>query len=78
MQAQMKWNDFTHFKIQMFEHTSTPISPWVVIKGNNKDFARKEAMRYVLNLLPYENKGLTGVRLEPKKDVISVINGLKK
>jgi polyphosphate kinase 2 (PPK2 family) len=51
MQAPLKWNDYTHYKNEMFKRTSTHNAPWVIIKGNDKDYARKEAMRYVCNNL---------------------------
>jgi hypothetical protein len=56
----------------MFHFTGTDFSPWVVIKANQLDIARKEAMRYVLNLIPYDQKGETGERLEAQQDVVSV------
>ncbi|MCB0836901.1 MAG: polyphosphate kinase 2 [Bacteroidetes bacterium] len=74
MQAQLKWDDFTKYKELMFQATGTQKSPWVVIKGNEKDLARKEAMRYVLKNVPYEQKGLTGVRLDYDGDVVTVIS----
>lgn len=73
MQAQLKWDDYTHYKNEMFKHTSSKKAPWVVIKGNEKELARKEAMRYILNLIQYEHKGETRVRLKPDPDVLSVI-----
>ena len=73
MQAQLKWDDYTKYKLQMFENTATPNSPWVVIKGNDKDKARKEAMRYVLNSVSYDRKGDTGERLMPDKEVVTVL-----
>jgi polyphosphate kinase 2 len=72
MQAQMKWDDYTRYKEIMFEKTSTPLSPWVVIKGNNKNNARHEAIRYVLNQIPYEHKGLTGERLYPDPEIVQL------
>jgi polyphosphate kinase 2 len=72
MQAQMKWNDFTHYKTEMFEITGTKKSPWVVMKGNDKDKARKEAMRYVLHNVPYDQKGITLERIEPRPDIYSI------
>lgn len=77
LQAQLKWDDYTFYKEEMFKKTSSPQSPWVVIKGNNKDNARKEAMRYVLSQVPYEPKGLTGERLEPDFQVVSFPNQQK-
>jgi polyphosphate kinase 2 (PPK2 family) len=44
MQAQLQWDDFI-YKEKIFAATGTQKSPWVVIKGNDKDLARKEAMK---------------------------------
>ena len=70
----MKWNDFTHYKMEMFKQTGTKKSPWVIMQGNNKDEARKEAMRYVLNSIPYDQKGLTSERLEPEPKIYTIVN----
>ena len=72
LQAQLKWDDYTFYKEKMFLETGTEKSPWVVIKGNNKDIARKEAIRYVLNSVQYDKKGLTGERIEPNPDIFTV------
>ena len=74
MQAQLKWDDYTHFKREMFKHTSTPHAPWIKIIGNNKDLARKEAIRFILSSCNYEEKGITGERLSPDNDIVEVIN----
>lgn len=76
MQAQLKWDDYTFFKNRMFELTSSKLAPWIVIKGNNKDLARKEAMRYVLNLINYNGKGDTGEVLEPDCSIITKHTGI--
>ncbi|MCW3807493.1 polyphosphate kinase 2 [Plebeiibacterium marinum] len=73
MQAQLKWDDFTRYKELMFAKTGTQTSPWIVVKGNNKDNARKEAMRYVLEHIDYNQKGLTGVGLKTNPDIVSLI-----
>ncbi len=74
MQAQLKWDEYTKHKNLMFEKTSTNLAPWVVIKGNDKELARKEAMRYLLNLLPYSDKGYTGEKLEHNDQIITVVS----
>lgn len=51
-----KWDDYTLAKEAMFYNTDTAESPWIVIKSNDKKRARLNAMRYVLNRLPYANK----------------------
>ncbi len=51
-----KWDEYTRAKEAMFFHTDTTDSPWTVIKSDCKKRARLNAMRYVLNSLPYSNK----------------------
>lgn len=51
-----KWDDYTLAKEAMFYNTDTAESPWIVIKSDCKKRARLNAMRYVLNKLPYDNK----------------------
>jgi len=72
LQAQMKWDDYTFYKKEMFKITGTKNSPWVVIKGNIKSKARKEAIRYVLSKIPYHPKGLTSERLEPDPEIFRI------
>ena len=72
VEAQSKWAEFTRYKEAMFQNTSTESSPWIVVKGNNKQIARKEMIRYVLNQLEYEKKGKTGERLKPHNDIVSI------
>jgi polyphosphate kinase 2 len=72
MQAQMKWDDFTRYKDLMFQNTATELAPWTIINGNNKDVARKEAMRYVLANIDYAQKGLTQAKLDFNPEIIHV------
>ena len=72
--AQQKWEDYTRYKSKMFRLTSTQSSPWVVIDGNHKDTARKEAMRYVLSSMEFAKKGSAAERLEPDASIIDVIH----
>ncbi len=51
-----KWDDYTEAKEAMFYRTDTTESPWIVIKSDCKKRARLNAMRYVLNKLPYTDK----------------------
>lgn len=54
--AMEKWDAYTKYKEEMFRMTSTEKSPWVVVDANDKRFAKLNAMRYILNQIPYENK----------------------
>ncbi len=51
-----KWDDYTKAKEAMFFETDTADAPWTVIKSDCKKRARLNAMRYVLQKLPYKAK----------------------
>ncbi|MCB9286109.1 MAG: polyphosphate kinase 2 [Lewinellaceae bacterium] len=68
--AQEKWDEFTRYKNLMFERTSMPFSPWVIIKGNIREVARIAAMRYVLHNIDYEEKSVE--LAAPPQDVLWV------
>lgn len=51
-----KWDDYTLAKENIFYHTDTAESPWTVVKSDCKKRARLNAMRYVLQRLPYEGR----------------------
>jgi polyphosphate kinase 2 len=56
-----KWDDYTLAKQAMFLHTDTSDAPWTVIKSDCKKRARLNAMRYVLQRLPYEQRDLSTI-----------------
>lgn len=60
VQAQDRWDDFTNQKYEMLKKTHTNIAPWTIIRSNNKHLARLNAMKIILNTVPYErgNKNL--------------------
>jgi polyphosphate kinase 2 len=51
-----KWDIIGQYKNQMFNKTSTPFAPWVIINSNDKKIGRLNAMRYVLSKIDYTNK----------------------
>lgn len=56
MAAQEKWTDFTRYKEAMFNQTSSDKSPWVIVKGAEREYMRIEAMKYILSLFDYTDK----------------------
>lgn len=54
LQAQERWDDFTEQKYQMLKRTNTSTSPWTVIRSNDKYLARLNAMKVILNAVPFE------------------------
>jgi polyphosphate kinase 2 len=63
VQAQDRWDDFTNQKYEMLKRTHTTHAPWTIIRSNNKHLARLNAMRVILNSVPYE-------RLNPDLDFV--------
>ncbi|MRH99606.1 polyphosphate kinase 2 [Kriegella sp. EG-1] len=71
MKGQELWDDYTHYKEQMFSKTHTNFSPWIIVKTNDKKQARLESMRYVLSQFDYDRKGESGINLLPDPDIIT-------
>ena len=67
--AQELWDAYTRSKEEMFSKTHTTYSPWIIVKANDKQAARLESLRYVLNLLPYKGKEEAAIRLTPDPNV---------
>ncbi len=63
VQAQERWDDFTNVKYEMLKKTHTSSAPWTIIRSNSKHEARLNAMKTILNSVPYE-------RLNPDLDFI--------
>lgn len=53
--AQEMWDDYTHYKEQMFIRTHTSYCPWIIVQADSKKKARLAAIRYVLKTIPYDN-----------------------
>ena len=70
MKGQELWDQYTHYKEQMFSKTHTNFSPWVIVKTNNKKEARLESMRHVLSQFDFDKKGASGISLLPDPNVI--------
>jgi len=54
VQAQERWDDFTHVKYEMLKKTHSTHAPWKIIRSNDKHQARLNAMKVILNSVPYE------------------------
>lgn len=50
------WDRFTEFKEKLFDKTSTVNHPWVIIDAEDKRISGLNAIRYILQNIPYEGK----------------------
>jgi len=69
VQAQERWDDFTNVKYQMLKKTHTTHAPWKVIRSNSKHKARLNAMKVILNSVPYESDD-TELDFVPDPDIV--------
>ena len=69
LQAQERWDDFTNQKYEMLKRTHSNHAPWTVIRSNNKHQARLNALRTILNSVPYE-RGNMDIDFVPNPEVV--------
>jgi len=69
-EGQNRWDKYTFYKEQMFSKTHTSISPWIIIKTNNKKQARLESIRHVLSHFDYDRKGISHTTVLPDPNVV--------
>jgi len=56
MEAQEKWDDYTIRKFQMLNETNRTISPWTIVRSDNKKKARLNCIKHILSKVEYDNK----------------------
>ncbi|MCA2211467.1 polyphosphate kinase 2 [Jidongwangia harbinensis] len=54
LQAQSRWDDFTECKYEMLSRTGTKAAPWLIIRANDKQQARLNAIKVILNAVDYK------------------------
>ena len=54
--AQALWEEYTQYKLRMFDHTHTTQAPWIIIDADKKPEARVTALKYILGMIPYERR----------------------
>jgi len=59
LQSVNLWDEFTEKKFKMLKKTHTSASPWMILRSDNKHFARREAMKYILNSVRYHGRNGT-------------------
>ncbi|MCP4933476.1 MAG: polyphosphate kinase 2 [bacterium] len=78
VQAQDRWDEFTTVKYAMLKRTHVPTAPWTIIRSNNKQAARLNALRVILNSVDYEGKDTTLDFVPDPKVVVSGAREIEK
>ena len=75
--AQKYWDQYSVRKFQMLSETNRTISPWTIIRSDNKKSARLNCIKHILSQMDYDDQ-LPAKELTPDtKVVISGIDELK-
>jgi polyphosphate kinase 2 len=75
--AQKYWHQYSVRKFQMLSETNRTISPWTVIRSDDKKTARLNCMKFILSNMDYDDK-LSEEELRPDPNIIiSGIDELK-
>jgi len=69
VQAQERWDDFTQVKYEMLKKTHTTHAPWKIIRSNDKHLARLNAMKVILNAVPYD-RSESDLDFVPDPDIV--------
>jgi len=67
-QATKKWKDYSEARNAMFARTHNVLSPWIVVRADDKRQARLNLMRDMLARLTYP--GADGTLLTPDPDIV--------
>lgn len=55
LEARRRWAEFSKFRDKMFDLTHTEHAPWRAIEGDDKEKARLNCIRSILDIIPYEH-----------------------
>jgi len=65
--AQQLWDDYTVRKFQMLNETNRTLTPWTIIRSDNKKMARLNCIKHILQEIDYENKiAIDELKIDPE------------
>jgi polyphosphate kinase 2 len=65
-QAVKNWNQYSSARNEMLARSHNPITPWKIVRANNKHEARVNIIRDILTHLHYKNKNERVILPDPK------------
>ncbi|CAK8718464.1 polyphosphate kinase 2 [Candidatus Electrothrix laxa] len=75
--AQDLWDKYSVKKFQMLNESNRTITPWTIIRSDNKKKARINCMKHILSNIEYDNKMEPGKIVPDPEIVISGIEEIK-
>ncbi len=61
-----RWYDYSRARDAMFKATDTKITPWYVIRSDDKKRARLNTITHILSLIPYKKLPNDKIKLPPR------------
>jgi polyphosphate kinase 2 len=77
-EAMARWNDYSGAIDEMIEQTSTEVAPWTIVRANDKLRARLNAIRVVLDRMPYAEKSRAAIGEIDRRVVLDAKTYLKR
>ena len=65
-QAAKRWADYSLARNEMFAHTHNPVTPWTVVRADDKRSARLNLIKDLLSRLHYDDKDEAILRTNPE------------
>ncbi|MCP3888743.1 MAG: polyphosphate kinase 2 [Desulfobulbaceae bacterium] len=75
--AQKYWDQYSVRKFQMLSETNRTLSPWTIIRSDNKKMARLNCIKHILSEMEYQDKLRPEDLIPDENVVISGIDELK-
>ncbi len=69
LQAQALWDEFTEKKYRLLQKTHTDISPWWIVRSDDKHAARRETLKLILKLNRYRGRSRS-IDFEPDPEIV--------
>lgn len=69
LQAQNLWDEFTEMKYRLLKKTHTSLSPWFIVKSDDKHRARLNTMKLILSSTKYRGRSRT-INFTPDPGII--------
>jgi polyphosphate kinase 2 len=62
------WKDYSRARDEMFERTHNPLTPWMVVRANEKRAARLNLIKDLLTRLHFDDKHMT--KVPPNRSIV--------
>jgi polyphosphate kinase 2 len=67
LEARRRWYAYSKARDEMLAATDTDVSPWYIVRNDDKERGRLNCIKHLLSQIPYESTGTTIVKL-PDRD----------